>query len=110
LLLLASWSEVPTTMSRDKTWAYISQAAFLAIELRLDTALPYCVQTDPLYDRAHHDLLVRNAVRVYMIMVDRFVSSVDIYSSSSNQHRCCLLLYIYDRVIVLDNGIHRGEL
>lgn len=74
LLLLASWTEIPSTLARDRTWMFVSHALALVVELRLDTALPYCVQTDPLYDKNNHDLLVRNA------------------------HRVCFLMYIHDRV------------
>ena len=62
LLLLASWSEVPTTLARDKTWTYISHAIALAVELRIDTAMPYYVQTDPMLNGQNRDLLTRNAV------------------------------------------------
>jgi len=74
LLLLASWTEVPSTLCRDKSWLYISHAIALAVELRLDSPVPYCVQTDPMYDQANHDVLVRNA------------------------HRTCFLMFIHDRV------------
>lgn len=74
LLLLASWTEIPSTLARDKTWMFVSHALALVVELRLDTSLPYCVQTDPLYHKDNHDLLVRNA------------------------HRVCFLMYIHDRV------------
>ncbi|WVW80435.1 hypothetical protein I302_102417 [Kwoniella bestiolae CBS 10118] len=80
LLLLASWIEIPHTLSRDRTWAYVSYATALAVELRLDSPLPYCVQTDPIYSRDIHDLLVRNA------------------------HRVCLLLYIHDRNMAMVAG------
>ncbi|WVQ97772.1 hypothetical protein IAU59_004886 [Kwoniella sp. CBS 9459] len=80
LLLLASWSEVPHTLCRDKTWLYVSHATALAVELRLDTPLPYCIQTDPLYDHAHHEILVRNA------------------------HRACMYLYIHDRNMAMVAG------
>jgi hypothetical protein len=73
-LLLASWSDIPTVLSRDKTWTYISRAIGLAVELRLDSPLPYCVQTDPTYRSSTHEVLVRNA------------------------HRVCYLLFIHDRV------------
>lgn len=73
-LLLASYSEIPQTLCRDRTWLYVSHATALTVELRLDAPLPYCVQTDPTYSSANHDILVRNA------------------------HRVCLLLYIHDRV------------
>jgi hypothetical protein len=73
-LLLASWSDIPTVLSRDKTWTYISRAIGLAVELRLDSSLPYCVQTDPMYGYSTHEVLVRNA------------------------HRVCYLLFIHDRV------------
>lgn len=73
-LLLASWSDIPNVLSRDATWTYISRAIGLAVELRLDSALPYCIQTDPMYSASTHDVLVRNA------------------------HRVCYLLYIHDRV------------
>jgi hypothetical protein len=73
-LLLASWSDIPTVLSRDKTWTYISRAIGLAVELRLDSSLPYCVQTDPMYCSSTHEVLVRNA------------------------HRVCYLLFIHDRV------------
>lgn len=74
LLLLASWSEVPYTLCRDKTWLYISHAIALSVELRLDTPLPHCVITDYMYSSATHDLLIRNA------------------------HRVCLFTFIHDRV------------
>ncbi|ORY25458.1 putative transcription factor [Naematelia encephala] len=80
LLLLASWTAVPWTLCRDKTWLYVSCAIGLAVELRLDTPLPYCVQTDPLYNSDNYDLLVRNA------------------------HRVCLLLYIHDRNMAMVAG------
>ncbi|WWC88152.1 uncharacterized protein L201_003057 [Kwoniella dendrophila CBS 6074] len=80
LLLLASWIEIPHTLSRDKTWAYVSYATALAVELRLDSPLPFCVQMDPIYSTDIHDLLVRNA------------------------HRVCLLLYIHDRNMAMVAG------
>ncbi|OCF41834.1 transcription factor [Kwoniella heveanensis CBS 569] len=80
LLLLASWSEVPHTLCRDRTWLYVSHATALAVELRLDTPLPYCIQTDPLYDHANHEILVRNA------------------------HRACMYLYIHDRNMAMVAG------
>nr|XP_018264996.1 uncharacterized protein I303_03178 [Kwoniella dejecticola CBS 10117]OBR87154.1 hypothetical protein I303_03178 [Kwoniella dejecticola CBS 10117] len=80
LLLLASWIEIPHTLSRDKTWAYVSYATALAVELRLDSPLPFCVSTDPIYSPEIHDLLVRNA------------------------HRVCLLLYIHDRNMAMVAG------
>lgn len=73
-LLLASWSDIPIVLSKDKTWTYISRAIGLAVELRLESPLPYCIQTDPMYDGSTHDVLVRNA------------------------HRVCYLLFIHDRV------------
>ncbi|WWD05445.1 hypothetical protein V865_003522 [Kwoniella europaea PYCC6329] len=80
LLLLASWSEIPHTLSQDKTWAYVSYATALAVELRMDSPLPYCVQSDPIYSSGIHELLVRNA------------------------HRVCLLLYIHDRNMAMVAG------
>nr|XP_019007650.1 uncharacterized protein I206_07665 [Kwoniella pini CBS 10737]OCF46431.1 hypothetical protein I206_07665 [Kwoniella pini CBS 10737] len=80
LLLLASWTEIPHTLSQDKTWAYVSYATALAVELRLDSALPFCVSSDPIYAPETHDLLVRNA------------------------HRVCLLLYIHDRNMAMVAG------
>ncbi|WVR04388.1 hypothetical protein IAU60_001390 [Kwoniella sp. DSM 27419] len=80
LLLLASWSEVPHTLSREKTWQYVSHATALAVELRLDTHLPYCVQSDPMYSSRSHDMLVRNA------------------------HRTCLFLHIHDRNMAMVAG------
>ncbi|AFR95234.2 transcription factor [Cryptococcus neoformans C23] len=82
LLLLASWTEIPSTLARDRTWMFVSHALALVVELRLDTALPYCVQTDPLYDKNNHDLLVRNA------------------------HRVCFLMYIHDRNMAMVAGRH----
>ena len=35
LLLLASWTEVPSTVCRDRTWLYVSHAIALAEEVRL---------------------------------------------------------------------------
>jgi hypothetical protein len=61
------------TLSRDRTWAYISHAISLAIELRMDAKLPYCVQSDPAFE-VQGQLLVRNS------------------------HRVCKLLFIHDRV------------
>ncbi|WRT65953.1 uncharacterized protein IL334_002904 [Kwoniella shivajii] len=80
LLLLASWAEIPHSLSRDKTWLYVSHATALAVELRLDLPLPFCVQMDPTYTPANHDILVRNA------------------------HRVCLLLYIHDRNMAMVAG------
>lgn len=74
LCLLSAWSDVPLTLSRDRAWTYTSRAVALAVELRLDTALPYCVESHPMYETADHDIFVRNA------------------------HRTWLLLYIHDRV------------
>ncbi|WVO25131.1 uncharacterized protein IAS62_006520 [Cryptococcus decagattii] len=82
LLLLASWTEIPSTLARDKTWMFVSHALALVVELRLDASLPYCVQTDPLYHKDNHDLLVRNA------------------------HRVCFLMYIHDRNMALVAGWH----
>ncbi|WVQ79664.1 hypothetical protein IAT38_001764 [Cryptococcus sp. DSM 104549] len=79
-LLLASWSEVPSSLCRDKTWMYVCHAIALAVELRLDTPLPHCVQTDPLYDPSKHDLLVRNS------------------------HRLCLLMLLHDRNMAMVAG------
>lgn len=62
LLLLASWSEVPVNLARDKTWTYISHALALAVELRLDTPVPYYVQVDPGITIGDRELFVRNAV------------------------------------------------
>jgi hypothetical protein len=62
LLLLASWSEVPVNLARDKTWTYISHALALAVELRLDTPVPYYVQVDPGIAVGNRELFVRNAV------------------------------------------------
>lgn len=73
-LLLASWSEVPSVLARDQNWMYISHAIGLAVELRLDAPIPYCVQVDPMYTPETHEVLVRNA------------------------HRLCYLLFIHDRV------------
>lgn len=73
-LLLASWSEVPSVLARDMNWKYISHSIGLAVELRLDTPLPFCVQVDPAYSQATHERLVRNA------------------------HRVCYFLFIHDRV------------
>nr|KIR44715.1 transcription factor [Cryptococcus bacillisporus CA1280] len=82
LLLLASWTEIPSTLARDKTWMFVSHALALVVELRLDASLPYCVQTDPLYHKDNHDLLVRNA------------------------HRVCFLMYIHDRNMAMVAGWH----
>ncbi|ODN85654.1 transcription factor [Cryptococcus wingfieldii CBS 7118] len=82
LLLLASWTEVPCTLSRDKTWMFVSHAIALAVELRLDSPLPHCVQTDPMFDKNNQDLLVRNA------------------------HRVCLLMFIHDRNMAMVAGRH----
>lgn len=84
LLLLASWTEIPSTLARDKTWMFVSHALALVVELRLDASLPYCVQTDPLYHKDNHDLLVRNA------------------------HRVCFLMYIHDRVSDWKNFFFNG--
>lgn len=73
-LLLASWSEIQSTMCRDKTWSYVSQAIAMVTELRLDSPLPYCVQMDLEYGQGRDELLIRNA------------------------HRVCLMVYIHDRV------------
>jgi hypothetical protein len=73
LLLLASWSDLPMTLSKDKTWQYISQAIALAIELRMDAKMPFCVQSDPAFE-SQGELLLRNS------------------------HRVCKLLLIHDRV------------
>jgi hypothetical protein len=62
LLLLASWSEVPVNLARDKTWTYISHALALAVELRLDMPVPYYVQVDPGITVGDKELYVRNAV------------------------------------------------
>lgn len=78
LCLLSAWSEVPSVLSQDKAWLYISRAIALSVELRLDTALPYCVESDPLYE-TKHDILIRNA------------------------HRTWLLLFIHDRVSGVDS-------
>ncbi|WVQ74083.1 hypothetical protein IAR50_003667 [Cryptococcus sp. DSM 104548] len=82
LLLLASWTEVPCTLSRDKTWMFVSHAIALAVELRLDSPLPHCVQTDPMFDKNNKELLVRNA------------------------HRVSLLMYIHDRNMAMVAGRH----
>jgi hypothetical protein len=68
LCLLSAWSEVPTILSRDRAWTYVSRAIALAIELRLDTALPYCVESDPAYDASTHDILLRNAQRTWLLL------------------------------------------
>ncbi|KAH8079615.1 putative transcription factor [Filobasidium floriforme] len=80
LLLLASWSEVPVNLARDKTWTYISHALALAVELRLDTPVPYYVQVDPGITVRDRELFIRNA------------------------HRCCMLLYIHDRNMAMVAG------
>ncbi|KAK4688960.1 hypothetical protein P7C73_g1146, partial [Tremellales sp. Uapishka_1] len=79
-LCLATWTEVSTTLCRDQNWSYISHAIALAIELKLDLPLPYCVLSDPMYDQSVHDIMVRNA------------------------HRVCLLLYIHDRNMAMTAG------
>ncbi|WWD22586.1 hypothetical protein CI109_107079 [Kwoniella shandongensis] len=79
-LILANWTEVPSNLCKDRTWLYVSYAIALAVELRLDSPLPYCVQTDPMYSEDTHDLLVRNA------------------------HRVCLLVFIHDRSIAMVSG------
>ena len=76
-LCLATWAEVPTILCRDRTWSYVSHAIALAIELRLDQPLPHCIQSDPMYDQGHNEILIRNA------------------------HRTCLLLFIHDRVSII---------
>jgi hypothetical protein len=73
-LCLATWAEVSSTLCHDQSWSYVSHAIGLAIELRLELPLPFCVSSDPIYDAHMHDLLVRNA------------------------HRVCFLLYLHDRV------------
>lgn len=73
LLLLASWSELPVVLTRDKTWLYISHAICLAIELGMDAKLPYCVESDSAFEE-QGDLLLRSC------------------------HRVCYLLFIHDRV------------
>jgi hypothetical protein len=74
LLLLASWSDIPSTLCRDKTWVYISHAIALTVELRLETPLPHSVVSDYMYTPANHQLLIRNA------------------------HRTCMFTFIHDRV------------
>ena len=73
-LLLASWTEVPSTLCRDRMWLYVSHAIALAVELRLDSPLPYCVQSDPMCEQIDLEILVRNS------------------------HRTCYFLFIHDRV------------
>ncbi|KAK8845637.1 hypothetical protein IAR55_006353 [Kwoniella newhampshirensis] len=80
LLILASWHEVPCSLCKDRTWLRVSYAIALTVELRLDSPLPYCIQTDPMYDVKTHDLLVRNA------------------------HRVCFLVYIHDRSMAMVSG------
>lgn len=66
LCLVSAWSEVPSSLSRDRAWTYISRAIALSVELRLDTALPYCVESDPMYETFNHDILIRNAHRTWL--------------------------------------------
>ena len=80
-LLLASWTDVPCTLCRDRTWLYVSHAIALAVELRLDMGEPYCVQTDPMRELVGKELLVRNA------------------------HRVCLMMFIHDRVSTKNSSI-----
>jgi hypothetical protein len=84
-LLLASWSDIPSVLCRDKTWMYMSRAIGLAIELRLESSVTYCAQTSFAYSSANHDILIRNA------------------------HRICYLLFKHDRVstlCILQVGTH----
>lgn len=76
LFLLASFTEIPATLCRDKTWMYVSHAIAIVTEMRLDAPVPYCVQMDTEYGKspAMDEILTRNA------------------------HRSCLMLYIHDRV------------
>jgi hypothetical protein len=78
LFLLASWTEIPSTLCRDKTWLYVSHAIAIVTELRLDAPVPYCIQMDAEYGKspAMDEILIRNA------------------------HRTCLMMYIHDRVSV----------
>jgi len=88
-LLLASWSDVPTVLARDRTWTYIARAIGMAVELRLDCPLPHCIQSDPMYSMSTKDILVRNAHRVcYLLFIHDRVSITrdDSYSCSRSEH------------------------
>ena len=85
LLSLATYTDVSSSLCHDPSWSYISYAIALAIELRLDIPVPFCVQADLAYSSSTHELLVRNA------------------------HRTCLLLFIHDRVSCYLMVDARGE-
>jgi hypothetical protein len=97
---LASWSEVPVNLARDKTWTYISHALALAVELRLDTPVPYYVQVDPGITVRDRELFIRNAVSVLGALYGgrRSLAEFLYFCFVLVQHRCCMLLYIHDRV------------
>ena len=78
LCLLSSWTEVPSSLSKDKTWMYMSRAIAIATELRLDHSMPYCVWSDPLFTEDTRHILVRNAHRTWRLLFihDRNMSMV----------------------------------